>query len=221
MKLKKGDLIWGLVLAAVVAFISAPATHEVFMSFTAAHPYISGFIKFAILATLGELLAVRITTKGWDRLPKGIIYRALIWGLLGVLIVLVFEIYGSGVKGAQAKGLLVEGGGIIFALQVSILLNTTFAPVLMGTHKMTDTYIDLKYQNPKEKITIGRIVKTIDWESFFSFVIFKTLPFFWIPAHTITFMLPPEYKVLFAASLSLALGLILAVAKVKAQAKKA
>lgn len=221
MKLKKGDLIWGLVLASVVAFISIPATHEVFMNFTAAHPYISGFIKFAILATLGELLAVRITTKGWDRLPKGIIYRALIWGLLGMLIVLVFEIYGSGVKGAQSKGLLLEGGGIIFALQVSVLLNTTFAPVLMGTHKMTDTYIDLKYQNPKEKITIGRIVRTIDWESFFSFVIFKTLPFFWIPAHTITFMLPPEYKVLFAASLSLALGLILAVAKVKAQAKKA
>lgn len=221
MKLKKGDLIWGLVLAAVVAFISVPTTHEVFMNFTAAHPYISGFIKFAILATMGELLAVRITTKGWDRLPKGIVYRALIWGLLGVLIVLVFEIYGSGVKGAQSKGLLLEGGGMIFALQVSVLLNTTFAPVLMGTHKMTDTYIDLKYQNPKEKITIGRIVRTIDWESFFSFVIFKTLPFFWIPAHTITFMLPPEYKVLFAASLSLALGLILAVAKVKAQAKKA
>jgi hypothetical protein len=41
----------------------------------------------------------------------------------------------------------------------------------------------------------------------------KTIPIFWIPAHTITFLLPSEYRVLSAAFLSIALGTILAFAK--------
>lgn len=213
--MKKGDIIWGLLLAAIIAFIAVPVTNRIFMEFTSAHPFISGFIKFSILATLGELLAVRISSKGWSKLPKGIFYRAIVWGLLGMLIVLAFEIYGSGVESAQSKGLLPTGSGIIYAFLVSTLLNTTFAPMLMGTHKLTDTYIDLKYKNPGTNPTIANVAENIDWKGFLSFVIFKTLPFFWIPAHTITFLLPPEYKVLFAASLSLALGLILAFAKNK------
>jgi hypothetical protein len=54
-----------------------------------------------------------------------------------------------------------------------------------------------------------------------SFVLLRTIPFFWIPAHTLTFMLPPEYRVLAAAMLSVALGAILAFAKRTQQAKPA
>jgi hypothetical protein len=43
----------------------------------------------------------------------------------------------------------------------------------------------------------------------------KTIPFFWIPAHTLTFLLPSEYRVLAAAMLSIALGLILTITKKK------
>jgi len=43
----------------------------------------------------------------------------------------------------------------------------------------------------------------------------KTIPMFWIPAHTITFLLPSEFRVLAAAFLSIALGAILAFAKKK------
>jgi hypothetical protein len=215
MLMKKGDFIWALIMIAMIGFIAAPATNKIFMEFTGEHPYVSGFIKFSILATMGELLAVRIMKKDWSSLPKGIPYRALVWGMLGMLIVLAFEIYGSGVISAQEKGLLPRGGKIVYAFTVSTLLNTTFAPMLMGTHKITDTYIDLVYKNPGERPTLAVIAETIDWKGFLSFVIMKTLPLFWIPAHTITFLLPPEYKVLFAASLSLALGLILAFAKSK------
>ncbi|NTV18536.1 MAG: Mpv17/PMP22 family protein, partial [Bacteroidales bacterium] len=52
---------------------------------------------------------------------------------------------------------------------------------------------------------------------FLKFVVGKTIPLFWIPAHTITFMLPDQYKVLFAASLSIVLGLILSYAKLRNQ----
>jgi hypothetical protein len=39
----------------------------------------------------------------------------------------------------------------------------------------------------------------------------KTIPFFWYPAHTITFLLPSEQRVLFAALLGIALGVLLAL----------
>ena len=42
----------------------------------------------------------------------------------------------------------------------------------------------------------------------------KTIPFFWIPAHTITFLLAPQYQVLFAALLGVMLGILLSVAAV-------
>lgn len=40
----------------------------------------------------------------------------------------------------------------------------------------------------------------------------KTIPLFWFPAHTITFLLPGTWQVLFAAVLGVALGVILALA---------
>ncbi len=92
-----------------------------------------------------------------------------------------------------------------------------FAPTFMAAHRITDTLIDLG--NGKmagiSKISLAEIVKKIDWYSFVAFVVRKTIPFFWIPAHTVTFLLPPEYRVLAAAFLSLALGGILAFAKRK------
>ena len=61
----------------------------------------------------------------------------------------------------------------------------------------------------------------IDWNGFVSFVVVKTIPLFWIPAHTVTFMLAPEYRVVVAAFLSIALGGILSFAKKKgSQTKK-
>ncbi|HWJ02684.1 MAG TPA: hypothetical protein VNU93_03325, partial [Verrucomicrobiae bacterium] len=63
------------------------------------------------------------------------------------------------------------------------------------------------------QVKLADVVNHIDWHGFISFVVLKTIPFFWIPAHTITFMLPTEYRVLTAAFLSIALGGILAFAK--------
>jgi hypothetical protein len=52
------------------------------------------------------------------------------------------------------------------------------------------------------------------------FVFKKTIPFFWIPAHTITFLLPPQYRVLYAALLSVVLGILLGVAGKQNQVKQ-
>jgi hypothetical protein len=57
-------------------------------------------------------------------------------------------------------------------------------------------------------------LSSLNWKVQWDFVFKKTIPLFWIPAHTITFMLPGEFQVLFAASLSIVLGLLLSVAAV-------
>lgn len=44
------------VLAAFAAVLIIPQSREVFKSLSSAHPYIMGFIKFGLLATVGEVL---------------------------------------------------------------------------------------------------------------------------------------------------------------------
>jgi hypothetical protein len=54
--------------------------------------------------------------------------------------------------------------------------------------------------------------RKIDWKNIFGFV-FPSLFWFWLPMHTITFSLPEDYRVLMAAALGIALGIILSIAK--------
>ena len=56
-----------------------------------------------------------------------------------------------------------------------------------------------------------------NWSVQWNFVFKKTIPFFWIPAHTITFLLPVQYQVLFAAILGIVLGVLLAIASLKSE----
>jgi phage-related protein len=60
-----------------------------------------------------------------------------------------------------------------------------------------------------QKPTFQELIEAINWDAFISFVVFKTIPFFWIPAHTVTFTLPIQYRVAVAADLSIILGVIL------------
>lgn len=219
--MKKLDFAWLATLAAVVVFLIYKPTHEVFISMTKAHPYLIAFIKFALLATMGELLALRIVNGDWKK-PVGLFYRAVIWGLLGMSFVLVFAEFADGVTAAMKKGLLPSFGTgpahtFFFALFTSASMNLFFAPTFMAFHRVTDTYVDLGNGSLSGimKVKLKDVVKTIDWNGYISFVVCKTVPFFWIPAHTITFSLPPEYRVLMAAFLSIALGAILAYAKKK------
>ena len=90
----------------------------------------------------------------------------------------------------------------------------------MLVHRLTDTWLDLAGGALARIPSVGvaAVAGAIDWKGFLGFVLLKTIPLFWIPAHTVTFLLPPELRVLFAAFLSLALGAILAFAKRRAAA---
>ncbi len=223
--MKKLDLVWAAALAAVVAFLVFPATHEIFASLSKTHPYMMAFVKFALLATMGELLAIRIVTGDWAK-PVGVVWRAVIWGVLGMVIGLVFSLYAAGVTAAMKSGMLPSFGevgfahSLAFAFFASTLMNCLFAPTFMAFHRITDTYIDMGKGTlaGMSKLSLGEVLDRIDWKGFVTFVVCKTIPIFWIPAHTVTFMLAPEYRVMMAAMLSIALGGILAFAKKKATA---
>jgi len=92
----------------------------------------------------------------------------------------------------------------------------------MTLHKITDTHIEQHQGSLKaflHPIRIGSIITHLNWNVQWNFVIKRTIPLFWIPAHTITFLLPEHFQVLFAALLGIALGLILSIASLKSKLK--
>ena len=207
------------VVAAFLMILILPGSREVFRIMSAAHPMVMGFIKFALLATVGELLAGRITQKRWE-LPFFLTGRMLIWGIIGAVLAFMLKLYSGGTAFLLSEGLLPgEGSLFVKAAATSILMNITFGPVMMAFHKMTDKYLELRYDQisgpalKPGKVTVGQIAEEVDWKGFCSFVVMRTIPLFWFPAHTVTFMLPAEYQTVMAAFLSMALGVILSLRK--------
>ncbi len=220
--MKRGGFAWGAALAAVVALLAVPASQAWMLQATREHPYAMGFLKFAVLASLGELLAIRVVSGGW-KLPAGPAWRAVVWGLLGAALALLFPVYAAGVPAAMKAGLLptlpgAAGTKLATAFWMSAVMNLTWGVALMLIHRLTDTWLDLAGGSLARvpSVGVGAVAAAIDWKGFLGFVLLKTIPLFWIPAHTVTFLLPPELRVLFAAFLSLALGAILAFAKRRA-----
>ena len=217
-----GAAIVAFVISVFVLFaavLAIPSSREVFENLSNGHPYLMGFIKFALLATAGELIAVKMSSGKWQK-PPYLIARIVIWGLIGVWITYMMKMffYGSGALiGAgliPGKSLAADGiwYKLVRAFATSATMNLTFGPTFMAVHKCSDTYLALRAAEGK-KVTLTKVINTVDWDRFVSFTLFKTVPIFWIPAHTLTFMLPPQYQVLLAALLSVALGIILNLKK--------
>ncbi len=193
------------------AILIIEPSREIFKALSSSHPYGMGFVKFALLATAGELLAATIANKA-PTSPVKVVWRFIIWGIIGVWITFMMKVYSSAAVSLMAQSLL-PGGNSIFlkALYTSVMMNTTFGPTFMAVHKCTDKVLELKAAN--ESATLSAVITGIDWTTFVRFTLFKTVPLFWIPAHTVTFLLPTEYQVMMAAALSVALGIILSLGK--------
>lgn len=173
--------------------------------------YVLSFIKFAILATLGEVIAASIKNKKLT-IPHSIGYRMFIWGLLGIWIAFMMGIFASAIGELVLKGREVTFmTKLEFAFITSLVMNTSFGPIFMILHKHTDTFLDLRYENKGEKISLKKICSSIDYYGYIKNIIIVTIPAFWLPAHTITFLLPGEFRVIFAAALSICLGVILSL----------
>lgn len=230
--MKKSDFILIACVIVVLApfFIPATGFFAWFTASTANHPFIMAFFKFAILATLGEMLALRIRKGVYNEKGFGIVPRMMVWGFLGMCITMAMMIFKSGVpvfmaavgncdvtvlKEVFGSPELTWGkAGIAFC--VSVAMNSIFAPVMMTFHKCTDIHIldnGGTVRGLLRPMKMREIISTkVNWDVQWNVVFKKTIPLFWFPAHTITFILPPTFQVLFAALLGVALGLILALA---------
>lgn len=224
-----GGAMLGFVIAVFALFAAVliiPQSREVFEDLSANHPYIMGFIKFALLATAGELISIKMASGKFGK-PVYLIARIVIWGLIGIWITYMMKIFFLGSGTMMSVGLLPGGklaaDGIwyklIRAFATAATMNLTFGPTFMAVHKCSDTYLALRAENGKG-VKLSQVVDTVDWKRFVSFTLFKTVPLFWIPAHTLTFLLPSEYQVMLAALLSVALGIILNFKKKPSQAQK-
>lgn len=227
--MKKKDLLFIVILVLLfLPFILSDVLYLAYSRFNANHGFLTSFIKFAILATSGELLGLRIRSGNYFERGFGILPRAIVWGFLGILIKAAFVIFSAGVPPllsylGMSDPLLILSAPfsvqkMVVAFSISLFLNMFFSPVLMTLHKITDTHI----QNCRGKLSciitpvnIGEILTTVDWKMHWGFVLKKTIPFFWLPAHTITFLLPPDLQILFAAILGIVLGVILAFSSIR------
>lgn len=213
MKNRNGDFLWGCLLSMWILILAIPDFRVVFIEVTEAHPYMGGFFKFCILATMGDLLGVRILKGKWI-IPKGVVLKAVVWGVLGIMITLVFTVFIGGTAVAQTAGRLpFAGSKLAQAFFGSIIMNLTFGPMMYIYHKFGDLFIDLRYEKKGEKITIKDFVDGIDWYTIVSFSWIKTCTLVWIPCHTAVFLLPPQYRVLASAFLSILLGVLVAISK--------
>lgn len=220
------DFIFILIVILIfLPFMISDALYDWYLSLNAEHGMVMSFLKFGILATMGELLGVRISRGVYYFDGFGVLPRAIVWGILGMGINMAFIVFSTGVpafmgymgmdnpSGVMSGTLTLEK--VLLAFSISVVMNSIFAPVFMTLHKITDTHIMNNGGTLRGLFTpikMGEIMQNLNWKVQWGFVFKKTIPLFWFPAHTITFLLPGEMRVLFAALLGVLLGVILSIA---------
>lgn len=215
--MKLSDLLALLFTAAVVFIFVYPPSYAAYTELYELYPAALSFLKFAVLATFGEMLVARLRRGRYLPPAFGLVPKALVWGVLGVFIWIAFGIFSAGVTATffpQFTGpdaVVPEVGmKVLNAFAISFFMNIFFAPIMMMTHHITDMHIEEhEGRFPLARFALTPLLTKIDWVRIWGFVYKKTIPFFWIPAHTITFLLPEELRVLFAVLLSVVLGLLL------------
>jgi len=241
--LKKQDLYFAiLIIVSVMIFLPFPFLESFHKNFLFNHHYwaITSFLKFALLSTIGEVIGLRLTTKSYFKEGFGYAPRFIVWGFLGIGIKMAFVVFASGTPVLMEKYFGIsnaiasmqpnsifdafdEGLGysrIFTAFGISTFMNLIFAPVFMTLHKITDTHIIDNKGSLKgffTPISFNTIFPKLNWFVQWDFVFKRTIPFFWIPAHTITFLMPGEYRIVFAAILGIVLGIILSLAAQKSK----
>lgn len=224
--MRRSDIIFILVFNGLfIPFFLSDKLYEFFLRFSTERAFTASFIKFAILATMGEMLGSRIRTGIY--LPEGfaLLYRAVVWGFLGMTVKAAFMIFGGGTPlimqhlGMENASAVmtgpVTGARVLLAFAISAFLNIFYAPVLMVTHRVSDLHIAAAAGSRRKLLTVPDVkglLASIDWNSMWGIVLKKSIPLFWIPAQTVNFLLPEEFRMLVAALYSTILGVILALA---------
>ena len=157
------------------------------------YPIVMAMIQFAILGTLGEIISKWMIEKKIF-LPFKInilLLKMIEWAILAVFIKYAFTGFTGFIDTLIAHNMLPQLNLFFKAFAKSIAINIEFGLFLVLFHRVLDNLV-IREKN----------WKNID-KGFYSLI------WFWIPAHTITFMLPKVYQIGLAALWSVALGIIL------------
>jgi len=158
-----------------------------------AYPIYSAMIQFAILGTFGDIIS-KWMQQGKVFMPykmQLLILKILEWAFLAITIKYAFVGFQGFVDSLVSHQLVPELGLFGKAFAVSVTMNLQFGLLLVILHRFLDNLI--AQQNNWKNIDKGM------W----------SLVWFWIPAHTITFMLDKPYQIGLAAVWSVVLGIIL------------
>ena len=234
--MKKYDFVFIVIaLAVILPFFLLEPIGSWFTTNTKSHPFLMAFLKFGILSTAGEVIGFRIKEGHYPTSSFGVTPRAIVWGFLGMLITAAMTIFSKGVPALMEQVDIIPDtpynellGQSIFeslswyhflaAFLISSFMNCIFAPFFMTIHQVSDSHIishNGSLSGFFSPLHFGERLVNLDWNMMWNFLFKKTIPLFWIPAHTITFMLPPLYRVLFAALLGVMLGLFMSFATKK------
>ena len=181
--MKKQDFLFIFVLVIIfLPFFVSESIYNWYKSFNAAHGMVMSFVKFGILATLGEMLGLRISAGVYNRKGFGVLPRAVVWGLLGMGINAAMIIFSKGVPqfmeymGMANAAAIINGEFCLdklwIAFAISVAMNTIFAPVFMTFHKITDTHILDCGGSPRSLLTpipMTRIITHLNWDAQWNF----------------------------------------------------
>lgn len=164
-----------------------------YIDFVIAYPILSAILQFTVLGTLGDIVSGWIIKKKiyFPYKSLSFILKLAEWSLLAVMIKYAFTGFQGFTDILIENNLLPDLTGIYRAFTVSVLMNLQFGPFLVLMHRLMDNLIAGK----------------MNWKNLDKG--FYSLLWFWIPAHTVTFILPKEFQIGLAALWSLMLGLIL------------
>lgn len=172
------------------------SSYAAYTAWVAAHPLLSAALHFAVLGTLGEVIAHWVGRRrcgGLPCTPGQLGLKVVAWAVLGIVIKYGFAMMKGGAHALVDHGLLPAalGQGLGYAALASVLTNLFFGPQMMAFHRWEDNVILRR----RGFVGIQRAWWTLIW--------------FWIPAHTVTFSLPRDLQIGLAALWSVVLGLIL------------
>jgi hypothetical protein len=166
-----------------------------YINFVKAYPIYSAMLQFAIFGTIGDYIAKRLQKGRFSILDY--IWKPIEWAILAIFIKYAFIGFTGFVSYLVKYSYLPSGCDIersfFNAFSISVFMNMQFGLFLVIIHRFLDCL-------PKKKFYWTGINKG-----------FYSLIWFWIPAHTITFMLPKDYQIALAALWSIALGFILSL----------
>ena len=158
-----------------------------------AYPIYSAMIQFAVLGTFGDIIS-KWLQQGKVFMPykaQILILKMLEWAFLAITIKYAFVGFQGFIDSLVSHQLVPELGTFGRAFTVSVTMNLQFGLLLVILHRFLDNII----ARQNNWINIDKGMWSLIW--------------FWIPAHTITFMLDKPYQIGLAAVWSVVLGIIL------------